>query len=137
MNPITSDKVCVKFRGSRSRRATQHKCERRASRRLLCSDLVQLQWVDSGGASCQEIAILENLSLSGLGLFIGVSVPEGIEVQIVANHIQLMGRVQQCVFRENGYIIGLKLDSNFQWTQQPGGNFLPAHMLDVALLDLN
>ena len=88
-----------------------------------------------------EGGLLGSGFVSKVGSFLasaeGVSVPEGIEVQIVANHIQLMGRVQQCVFRENGYIIGLKLDSNFQWTQQPGGNFLPAHMLDVALLDLN
>jgi len=131
-----SDKSCVKLRGSRQP-AAQHQCEKRAGKHLLCSDLVQLLWVDPGGARNQEIAILENLSLSGVGLFTGVSVPEGTQVQLVANSVQLLGRVTACVFRENGYIVGLELDSKSKWAQESGGrDFLPSHLLDGSLLDL-
>ena len=104
---------------------------------MLCSDLVQLHWVESNGAHYHEIAILENLSLAGVGLFTGVAVPEGTEVQIVANDTQLAGCVKQCMFRENGYIVGLELDSKSKWAQAAGRNFLPEHLLDVSLLDLD
>lgn len=126
----------MKLRESRPAKVTRHTCEKRGSKRLLCSDLVQLRWCDPHGVRYQEIAILENLSLSGVGLFTGVSVPEGTEIQLLANHIQLIGRVTQCVFRENGYIVGLELDSSSKWAQKAGSDFLPAHLLDVSLLEL-
>ncbi|MDQ2950055.1 MAG: hypothetical protein M3Y27_29650 [Acidobacteriota bacterium] len=132
-----SDKVCVKLQGLRSNKAARHTCERRESKRLLCADLVQLQWVESGGTPYREIAILENLSLAGVGLFTGVAVPEGVEIQIVANDVQLVGHVKQCTFRENGYIVGLELDSKSKWAQAAGRDFLPEHLLDVSLLDLD
>lgn len=131
-----SDKIFVKLQGPRPNRSARHTCERRESKRLLCSDLVQLQWVESGGAHYREIAILENLSLAGVGLFTGVAVPEGTEVEIVANDVQLVGYVKQCIFRENGYIVGLELDSKSKWAQAAGRDFLPEHLLDVSLLDL-
>ena len=106
------------------------------SKRLLCSDLVQLQWVEPGGARYREIAILENLSLAGVGLFAGVAVPEGTEVHMVVNDNQLVGYVKQCIFRENGYILGLELDSKSKWAQESSREFLPEHLLDVSLLDL-
>jgi hypothetical protein len=129
----------VKLRGSRlNKPEAHHKCERRGSKRLLCSDLVQLVWADAhGGAKRREIVILENLSLSGVGVFMGVSVPEGTAVQLIANDLQLSGRIARCAFRENGYVVALELDSDSQWAQQPGSEFLPEHLLDVSLLDLD
>jgi hypothetical protein len=97
---------------------------------------VQLQWAGSGGVHYREIAILENFSLAGVGLFTGVLVPEGTEVRIVVNDIQLVGQVKQCVFRENGYIVGLELDSKSKRAQAARSEFLPEHLLDVSLLDL-
>lgn len=114
-----------------------HKCERRGSKRLLCSDLVQLLWLDANGAKRHEICILENLSLAGVGLFMGVAVPEGTAVQLTANQMRLTGSVKLCLFRENGYVVGLELDSNSTWAQQPGSDFIPEHLLDVSLLDLD
>jgi hypothetical protein len=128
----------VKLRGSRVNKPEPgHKCERRGSKRLLCSDLVQLVWDDAHGSKRREIVILENLSLSGVGLFMGVAVPEGTPVQLVANDLELSGRIARCVFRENGYVVALELDSDSQWAQEPGREFLPEHLLDVSLLDLD
>jgi hypothetical protein len=127
----------VKLHGSRvNKPEARHKCERRGSKRLLCSDLVQLLWTDARGAKHREIVILENLSITGVGLFMGVEVPKGTPVQLIANDLQLNGRIQHCVFRENGYIVGLELDSDSQWAQEPGSEFLPEHLLDLSLLDL-
>ena len=104
---------------------------------MLCSDLIQLHWVEPNGAHHHEIGILENLSLAGVGLFTGVAIPEETEIQLVANDVQLIGYVKQCKFRENGYIVGLELDSKSKWAQAAGRDFLPEHLLDVSLLDLD
>jgi hypothetical protein len=128
----------VKLRGSRvNKPEAHHNCERRGSKRLLCSDLVQLLWTGSNGAKHREIVILENLSRAGVGLFMGVAVPAGTPVQLIANDLPLNGRIQHCVFRENGYIVGLELDPDSQWAQEPGSEFIPQHLLDVSLLDLD
>ena len=66
----------------------------------------------------------------------GVSIATGTAVKLVANDIQLIGQIQQCTFRENGYIVGLELESESKWAQEPGSVFLPEHLLDVSLLEL-
>jgi hypothetical protein len=89
------------------------------------------------GVRRREIVILENLSLAGVGLFMGVAVTAGTAVQLVANDLQLTGQVRHCFFRENGYMVGLELDSDSKWAQEPGSSFIPEHLLDVSLLDLD
>jgi hypothetical protein len=133
-----ADKVSVGLRGShQNSRTARYACERRGSKRLLCSDLVQVRWNDDNGRECGEIAILENLSLAGVGLFTGVPIPQDVTVRIRGHEKELVGRVKQCAFRENGYIVGLELDPDSQWAQQPGQEFMPQHLLDVSLLDLD
>lgn len=128
----------MKSRRSRDNKPeARHKCERRGTSRLLCSDLVQLVWLDPNGAQRREIVILENLSLAGVGLFMGVAVPEGTAVQLVTNDLELTGSIKHCLFRENGYVVGMELDQDSKWAQEPGREFLPEHLLDVSLLDLD
>ena len=104
---------------------------------MLCSDLVQIEWQDIEGQECREIGILENLSLSGVGLFTGVPIPQDVDVHILGVEARLTGRVKQCRFRENGYIVGLELDEASRWAQQPGHEFVPEHLLDVSLLEFD
>jgi hypothetical protein len=128
----------VKLRGSRVKKAAaEQSCERRENKRLLCSDLVQLLWLDPNGQRRREVVILENLSLAGVGLFTGVAVPAGTQVQLLANDLQLAGHIKHCIFRENGYIVGLELNPDSKWAQQPGNTYLPEHLLDVSALDLD
>lgn len=128
----------MKLRGSRVKKAAaEPSCDRRESKRSLCSDLVQLLWLDPNGQRRREVVILENLSLAGVGLFTGVSVPAGTEVQLLANDLQLVGHIKHCIFRENGYIVGLELNPDSKWAQQPGSTYLPEHLLDVSALDLD
>ena len=128
----------MKSRASRfNKPEAHHKGQRRGSKRLLCSDLVQLLWRDANGAPRREIVILENLSLAGVGLFMGVPVPEGTAAQLVANDLKLSGQIKRCLFRENGYVVGMELDPDSKWAQEPGKEFLPEHLLDVSLLDLD
>jgi hypothetical protein len=131
-----ADKPFVKPKEVRSDKSVPHRCERRAHKRLLCSDLVQLLWMGPDGLSRREIAILENLSDAGAGLFMGVPIAHGTEAQIIANDTHLTGQIRQCTFRGNGYIVGMELASQSRWAQA-AGRFLPEHLLDVSLLDLD
>lgn len=132
-----TDKVIVRVRESQSSKAKRYSCERRGSKRLLCSDLVQLSWKDTRGEHFQEVAILENLSLSGVGLFTGVPIPQDVDVRVAGAQAVLTGRVKQCAFRENGYVVGMELNEDSKWAQEPGQTFVPQHLLDVSLLDLD
>jgi hypothetical protein len=132
-----ADKVSVRpLRSHSSSNLNRRSCERRGSKRLLCSDLVQVSWQNANGERFREIAILENLSLSGVGLFAGVPLPPGMKVDLAGSEAVLTGRVKQCAFRENGYVVGIELDDDSKWAQEPGCAFVPQHLLDVSLLDL-
>jgi hypothetical protein len=130
-----TDKVTVRLTGSHGRNATRYACERRQSKRLLCSDLVQIHWQEPDGSEFREIAILENLSVACIGLFAGVPIPEGTDVRVTAKDVQFTGRVRECVFRENGYIVGLELDGQSRNGAPDSKDFLPHHLLDVSALD--
>jgi hypothetical protein len=117
-------------------RRTDGKEERRENKRLLCADLVQLTWSEASGKERREIVILENLSLAGVGVFMGVAIPEGATAQLLISELRLTGQVKHCKFRENGYVVGLELDADSKWAQESGREFLPEHLLDVSLLDL-
>jgi hypothetical protein len=98
---------------------------------------VRVSWTESSGRRREEVVILENLSLAGVGLFSGVPVPESAPIQILGNQARLTGQVRQCGFRENGYVVGVELDEDSKWAQQPNSGFVPEHLLDVSLLDLS
>ena len=121
---------------STSKSGSWHSCERRTYKRLLCADLVRLSWTESSGRRRDETAVLENLSLSGVGLFAGVPVAEGLLLEIAVRDICLKGLVRHCSFRENGYLVSVELDNDSKWVQQPGAGFVPEHLLDVSLLEL-
>jgi hypothetical protein len=112
-------------------------CKRRADR-LLCSNLVQISWVGAHRRVRKEVAVVENISKAGLGLalFVGVPLESGTELSILANGLKLSGHVTRCVFREDGYMVGLKLNKRWTFVPDPADRFTPEHLLDVNLLDL-
>jgi hypothetical protein len=124
-----SDKAFVRRHLSDDKRP-RYVCERRARRRLLCSDLVQVSWSAADNARSCEVVILENLAETGAGLFAGVPIPIGTNVQLLLGEDRFEGCVRTCLFRQNGYLIGVELTHCFQPTKRP------EHLLDVELLDL-
>ncbi|HEX4771595.1 MAG TPA: hypothetical protein VH351_12230 [Bryobacteraceae bacterium] len=125
------------MRESRKTKSASHSCERRGGNRLLCSNIVRLTWSEPSGERRAEIAILENMSLSGVGLFLGVHVPDGLEIKIAANEMLVSGVVRTCQFRENGWLVCVELDAESKWAQEPKSGFVPEHFLDVSLLQLD
>ncbi len=105
--------------------------ERRIETRLLCADLVDVQWKDQTGRIRRGVANLEDISLSGACLQVERPVPLGTPFRIAHTNGTLMGKVKYCVFREIGYFLGVEFEPGQRWSQR---SFRPQHLLDPRRL---
>jgi hypothetical protein len=105
--------------------------DRRIEMRILCADLVDLQWKDKRGRLCRAIANLEDISGSGACLQVDRPVPLGTELTMTYPKGELSGKVKYCVYREIGYFLGVEFDEGVRWKRQ---DFRPQHMLDPRRL---
>src|SRR5438552_1321994 len=76
--------------------------DRRAEPRLLCADVVAIEWTDKSGHICHCAANLEDISQSGLGLQVEHPLPLLTTVHISHERGELVGRVKSCVLRHSG-----------------------------------
>ncbi len=106
--------------------------ERRKDRRLLCSNLMQISWSKMNGHRQTEDGVLEDVSNSGYGLSVHLPTPlvRGTELSILLNGKASTGIVSQCTVRENGYLIGVRLDERCERFEGLD------HLVDVTMLDL-
>ena len=105
--------------------------ERRIEMRMLCADLVDLQWKDKTGKTRRAIANLEDISVSGACLQVERPIPLGTDLKVNYPKGELLGKVKYCVFREIGYFLGIEFDDGVRWTER---DFKPQHMLDPRRL---
>lgn len=105
--------------------------DRRAEPRMLCADLVDVEWRDQSGRIKRTVANLEDISLSGACLQIDVSIPQHTNLRISYPKGELQGRVRYCVYREIGYFLGVEFEPGCKWSQR---NFKPLHLLDPRRL---
>jgi len=105
--------------------------DRRFETRMLCADLVDVQWKDQAGRTRHDAANLEDISLSGACLQVERPLPLGANLRISYPNGQLQGKVRYCVFREIGYFLGVEFEAECQWSQR---QFRPQHMLDPRRL---
>jgi hypothetical protein len=105
--------------------------DRRFETRMLCADLVDVQWKDQTGRRRRGVANLEDISLSGACLQVDRPVQLGTLFRISYPNGELMGKVKYCVFREIGYFLGIEFDSDSRWSQR---HFRPQHLLDPRRL---
>ncbi len=111
----------------RLERRPERRPERRLVPRLLCADLIDVQWKDKRGRLRKTVANLEDISLSGMCLQIEVPVPRETLLRIVHPKIWFQARVRYCVFRETGYYVGVEFEPGCRWSQR---QFRPKHLLD-------
>ena len=104
---------------------------RRAETRMLCADLVDVQWKDKNGRTRRAIANLEDISLSGACLQVDAPIPIETTLRICYPKGELQGRVCYCVFREIGYFLGIEFEPGFRWSMR---QFRPQHLLDPRQL---
>jgi len=106
---------------------------RRAETRMLCADLVDVQWKDKNGRTRRAIANLEDISLSGACIQVEAPIPIETTLRITYPKGELQGRVCYCVFREIGYFLGIEFEPGFRWSLR---QFKPQHLLDPRRLML-
>jgi hypothetical protein len=105
--------------------------DRRVETRLLCADLVDVQWKDPSGRLRRSVANLEDISLSGACLQVDRPVPLGTKFRITYPNGLLNGKVKYCVFREIGYFLGIEFEPGSLWSQR---SYRPQHLLDPRRL---
>ncbi|MEO7142228.1 MAG: PilZ domain-containing protein [Bryobacteraceae bacterium] len=105
--------------------------DRRYEPRMLCADLVDIQWKDKTGRTRHTVANLEDISLSGACVQVEKPIPLQTNLRLTYPKGELIGRVRYCVFREIGYFLGIEFDAGCRWTQR---QFRPQHMLDPRRL---
>ena len=105
--------------------------ERRTENRMLCADILQIQWKDRSGTKDQATALLEDISATGACLQTEVPVPLGAEIKWDSPGQFFSGYVRYCVYREIGYFIGVQFGESTKWSQ---GAYTPQHLLDPQTL---
>jgi hypothetical protein len=107
--------------------------ERRWERRLLCADLVQIEWQDRAGGSRSATAILEDISRTGACLQTDVPVPVKGLVRMRHGRKTLDATVRYCAYHDIGYFMGITFGPKQKWSRRV---FRPKHLVDLAMLDI-
>ena len=105
--------------------------ERRSEVRMLCADMVEVQWKDAAGRRRRAVGLLEDISASGACLQMESAIPVGAEIQWTCPRQEFAGQVQYCVYREIGYFVGVQFDSRSKWSKKA---YCPQHLLDIEQL---
>ena len=107
--------------------------DRRNETRMLCADLVEIQWREKVGRAKKTVANLEDISLSGACLQTEIPLPVEAIVKIAHPNGALIGTVRHCAYCEIGYFIGVEFDPGVKWSQNA---YKPRHLLDPRRLAL-
>ena len=101
----------------------------RTESRLLCSHLLQVEWVDRNGISQRRFANLEDISVHGACVQLERPVSINTPVRISHDHGCKDGRVRYCLFRDGSYFVGLQFNDGDDWSVE---EFRPQYLLDIA-----
>ncbi len=105
--------------------------ERRSEQRLLCADLVEIEWREDAGRRRRSIANLEDISASGACLQTDTAIPLNAQVLIRYPSGALRGEVRYCVYREIGFYVGVQFEEGTKWEES---HFRPRHLFDPGSL---
>jgi hypothetical protein len=98
---------------------------------MLCADLVDIEWRDTGGRDRKTVANLEDISLEGACLQLDDPIPLHATVRISHGRGELQGRIRYCVYRDIGYFLGVQFDPDSRWSRK---DFRPQHLFDPRRL---
>jgi hypothetical protein len=105
--------------------------ERRTEPRMLCAELVKLEWRDKSGSRYVRTAHLEDISLSGACLSLEIAVLCGAPVTVRYGDGELKGTIQYCLYRDGSYFLGIQFAEGCKWSSK---HFKPGHLLDPRAL---
>jgi hypothetical protein len=101
--------------------------ERRADKRLLCADLVEVIWYDSVGRQRRKMGNLEDISLCGMCIQLETPISAGTEIRVPYGDGELVGTVRYALCRDGAYFLGIELLESSRWSTS---RFVPQHLLD-------
>src|SRR5438874_3688645 len=101
--------------------------ERRFEGRLLCADLVRVDWMTAEDEFRTAEAVLEDISEHGACVQIEEKIPLGATISISARETRFYGHVSYCLYRDYGYFVGVRLSDETAWSS---GVFEPQHLID-------
>jgi hypothetical protein len=105
--------------------------DRRSEARMLCADILEVDWTDAAGKSLHSLALLEDISSSGACLQLETALPVAAEVRWQSRKQSFKGNVRYCVYREIGYFVGVQFDQSCKWSKK---TYRPQHLLDLKRL---
>lgn len=112
----------------------RYMAERRIEPRLMCADLVEIEWRDGKGREQKAVANLEDISAFGACLQVESEIPLRTAVKMRVMKTYYQGEIRYCVFREFGYFLGVQFEPGVKWNSRA---FKPLHLFDPRrLLDL-
>lgn len=108
--------------------------EKRIEPRLMCADLVDIEWQSPNGQVQHSVANLEDISGMGACVQVEEEIPLRSQIRITVMNQQYSGEVRYCVFREFGYFLGVQFEPGVRWNSR---SFRPLHLFDPRrLLDV-
>lgn len=108
-----------------------HMADRRIEPRLMCADLVEIEWRDKNGRNQQTVANLEDISALGACLQVEIEIPLRTVVRMTVMKNEYVGEIRYCVFREFGYFLGVQFGPGVKWSSR---TFKPLHLFDPRRL---
>jgi hypothetical protein len=105
--------------------------ERRTEERMLCAELVKIEWRDKSGRRCVRTAHVEDISLSGACVSLETTVIRGAEIAIRYGDGELKGTIQYCLYRDGSYFLGIQFTEGCKWSSR---HYKPEHLLDPGAL---
>ena len=99
--------------------------------RMLCSDLIHLQWRKGKGWTRPANAILEENSPASACVNSEVPVPANSVVRIRRGDKTIEGTVVSCAFDRIGYFAEIEFNAGFEWSLEL---FRPEHLFDPRML---
>lgn len=100
--------------------------------RLLCADMVEVEWTDSQGVLKISTALLEDISSMGVCLQLETPLPLFAVVLVNLNGIHTQAMVRYCSWKEIGYFAGLTFAPGARWSRE---RFQPKHLTNPFSLE--
>jgi hypothetical protein len=101
--------------------------EKRNNNRLLCAELVELNYRDMAGFQRRRIVNLEDISPAGMCVQLEARVPDGIEVRVCYEGGEFIGEVRYCAFRDTSFFLGIQFAEHSKWSKK---QYCPEHLVD-------
>jgi hypothetical protein len=105
--------------------------ERRTEVRMLCADIVEVNWREKSGRLRRATGVLEDISASGACLQLDTAVPVGAAIEWRSPKMEFQGEVRYCAYREIGYFVGVEFGAASKWSKKA---YRPQHLLDLKKL---